>query len=121
MENQVPGRFDKPRTAIYSQNKTGEHIGEQLPFVPYPSGQPILSRPDEAGIVYTIGGSWRRWNSFQAMAGLAGVNTASLLRRRLSPSAADLLDRDAGLGLPQKANDLFFGKFALLHVRHSPG
>ena len=34
---------------------------------------------------------------------------------------ADLLDRDAGLGLPQKANDLLIGKFALLHVRHSPG
>jgi hypothetical protein len=35
--------------------------------------------------------------------------------------AANLLDRDAGLGLPQKANDLFFGKSALLHVRHSSG
>ena len=50
----------------------------------YPSGQPILSSPDEAAIVHTIGGSWRRWSSFQTMAGLAGVITASRSRRRLS-------------------------------------
>jgi hypothetical protein len=36
-------------------------------------------------------------------------------------AAADLLDRYPGLGLPQKSNDLLFGEFALLYVRHSPG
>jgi len=44
---------------------------DQVGAAPYPSGQPILSLGDEAGIVYTIGGSWRRWNSFQTMVGLA--------------------------------------------------
>jgi hypothetical protein len=35
--------------------------------------------------------------------------------------AADLLDRHAGLGLTQKANDLLFAEFACSHVHHSPG
>jgi hypothetical protein len=35
--------------------------------------------------------------------------------------AAQFLDRQASLGLPQEPDDLFFGESALLHVRHSPG
>ena len=34
--------------------------------------------------------------------------------------APDLLDRHAGLGLPQKSNDLLFAVFACSHVHHSP-
>jgi hypothetical protein len=34
--------------------------------------------------------------------------------------AAQLLDRQSGLGLLDEANDLLFGKSALPHVRHSP-
>ena len=35
--------------------------------------------------------------------------------------AADLLDRQARLGLLQETNDLLLGKSTLPHVRHSPG
>ena len=35
-------------------------------------------------------------------------------------AAAQLLDWHARFGLPQETNDLFVGKSALLHVRHSP-
>jgi len=35
-------------------------------------------------------------------------------------AAAQLLDRHACFGLPQETNDLFVGKSALLHARHSP-
>jgi hypothetical protein len=34
--------------------------------------------------------------------------------------AAELLDRQAGLGLLDEPDDLFFGKSALSHISHSP-
>jgi hypothetical protein len=48
---------------------------------------------------------------------------APLVKRRIAEAAiaAQLLDRHAGLGLLEEADDLFLGESALLHVRHSPG
>ncbi|MDR7152054.1 hypothetical protein J2W49_004030 [Hydrogenophaga palleronii] len=48
---------------------------------------------------------------------------APLIERGIAETAiaAQLLDRHAGLGLPQEPDDLFLGESALLHVRHSPG
>lgn len=53
----------------------------------------------------------------------ATVLGASLVERGVTKAvfAANLLDRHAGLGLPQKANDLFFAVFAGSQVHHSPG
>jgi hypothetical protein len=46
---------------------------------------------------------------------------ALLVKRRVAETAvaAQLLDRHAGLGLLEEADDLFLGESALLHVRHS--
>ena len=59
--------------------------------------------------------------------GLVGFHAAvlgtPLVERGFAESAlaADLLDRQARLGLLQEPNDLLFGKSTRPHVRHSPG
>ena len=59
--------------------------------------------------------------------GLAGVHAPVLgtpfVKRRITKTvfAPDLLDRHAGLGLPQETDDLLFAVFACSHIHHSPG
>ena len=48
----------------------------------YPSGHPILRPRSEAGIVSTIGESWRRWNRLQTKVGHANGNSARPSRRK---------------------------------------